>query len=247
MAYVATVFEPHESISYGGAMLALPALISQGILKATQIYQPLPKGYYGIVHVLLLLAYMNLWRIRNPEQLKQYAPGELGKAMGLDRVPEAKCLRNKISQIVSQNKADQWQQQLAGEWIKEQSCAFFYVDGHVRIYHGYQAQLSKTFVSRQKLCLAGTTEYWINNVQGMPFISIISDLNDQLTKVIRLEIVPQLIAATTTPALEAQLQNNPLLPRFTLIFDRAGYDLHLFEQLWNEHRIAIITYPQKCS
>ena len=242
MLYASTVFESHESISHGGVMLALPALIGQGLLKAIQVYQPLPNGYYGMVHVLLLLAYMNLWRIRNPEQLKQCAPGELGKVMGLDRVPEAKCLRKKISQIVSQNKADQWQQHLATEWIKEQACAFFYVDGHVRIYHGYQAQLSKTFVSRQKLCLAGTTEYWINDVQGMPFISIISNLNDHLTKVIRHEIVPQLLRHTTSPVLETQLQNNPLLPRFTLIFDRAGYDLTLFQQLWNEHRIAIITY-----
>lgn len=223
-------------------LLALPALLSQGLLKATQVYQSLSNGYYGMVHILLLLAYMNLWRIRNPEQLKQCAPGELGKVMGLDRVPEAKCLRGKISQIVSQNKADQWQQQLAGEWIQEQACAFFYVDGHVRIYHGYEAHLSKTFVSRQKLCLAGTTEYWINDVQGMPFISIISELNDHLTKVIRHQIVPQLIDLTTSAELEAQLQNNPLLPRFTLIFDRAGYDLSLFQQLWEDHRIAIITY-----
>jgi hypothetical protein len=237
-----TVFESHQSISHAGVLVALPALISQGLLKATQIYQPLPNGYYGIVHVLLLLAYMNLWRLRNPEQLKQCSPGELGKVMGLDRVPEVKCLRKKINQIVSQNKADQWQQQLAAEWIEEQACAFFYVDGHVRIYHGYKAQLNKTFVSRQKLCLSGTTEYWINDMQGMPFISIISDLNEHLTKIIRHEIVPQLIRHTTSPQLEAQLQNNPLLPRFTLIFDRAGYDLKLFQQLWEEYRIAIITY-----
>ncbi len=240
--YAPTVFESHESISYAGVLLALPALLSQGLLKAIQVYQPLSNGYYGMVHILLLLAYMNLWRIRNPEQLKKCAPGELGKAMGLDRVPEAKCLRDKIKQIVSQNKADQWQQQLACEWIQEQACAFFYVDGHVRIYHGYEASLSKTFVSRQKLCLAGTTEYWINDVQGMPFISIISELNDHLTKVIRHQIVPQLISHTTSAELEAQLQNNPLLPRFTLIFDRAGYDLSLFQWLWEEHRIAIITY-----
>src|SRR6478672_5119470 len=61
-------------------------------------------------------------------------------------------------------------------------------------------------------------------------------------KVIRHEIVPQLIGHTTSAQLEIQLQNNPLLPRFTLIFDRAGYDLTLFQQLWDEYRIAIITY-----
>lgn len=71
----------------------MPALISQGLLKAREIYQPLPNGYYGLEHILLLLANMALLRIYNPEQLKTCKPGELGKLMGLDRVPEVKCLR----------------------------------------------------------------------------------------------------------------------------------------------------------
>lgn len=48
---------------------------------------------------------MSLSRIKTPEQLKTCKPGELGKLLGLDRVPEAKCLRAKIGQIVEQRKA----------------------------------------------------------------------------------------------------------------------------------------------
>lgn len=40
---------------------------------------------------------------------------------------------------------------------------FFYIDGHVLVYHGDEANLPKRFVSREKLCLSGTTEYWIND------------------------------------------------------------------------------------
>ena len=36
---------------------------------------------------------MALLRIRNPEQLKAHAPGELGLLLGLDRAPERKTLR----------------------------------------------------------------------------------------------------------------------------------------------------------
>ena len=39
------------------------------------------------------LAFMYLCRIKNPEQLKHISPGEFGRLLGLDRVPEAKNLR----------------------------------------------------------------------------------------------------------------------------------------------------------
>jgi hypothetical protein len=35
-------------------------------------------------------------RIKNPEQLKQCRPGEIGNIIGLDRIAEVKCLRGKI-------------------------------------------------------------------------------------------------------------------------------------------------------
>src|SRR5580693_7254215 len=97
MQQVQTVFGHHQSVENAGILLALPALISQGLLQAAdKIYQSLAKGSYGLEHILLLLAYMALLRIRNPEQLKTCKPGELGKIMGLDRVPEVKCLREKL-------------------------------------------------------------------------------------------------------------------------------------------------------
>jgi hypothetical protein len=55
------------------------------------------------------------------------------------------------------------------------------------------------------------------------------------------QIVPRLLAEVpgqpSAPALEA----NPWLPRFTMIFDRAGYSPEFFAQQW-ERRIAVITY-----
>ncbi len=165
---VQTVFGHHQSVEHASILLALPALISQGLLQAGKVYQCLAKGYYGLEHIVLLLAYMALLRIRNPEQLKTCKPGELGKIMGLDRVPEVKCLREKLSQIVLQNKAEDFERHLSKQWIEQQACLYFYIDGHVRIYHGPQATLPKKFVSRQKLCLVGTAEYWVNDHLGQP-------------------------------------------------------------------------------
>jgi len=44
---------------------------------------------YTTLQVVTLLAYMALCRIKTVEQLQYESPGELGKLMGLDRVPEA--------------------------------------------------------------------------------------------------------------------------------------------------------------
>ena len=148
-----------------GVLLLLPALIAQGLLKGIEVYGSIRKGYYGLLSILLLLSFMLLSRIKTPEQLKNCKPGELGKILGLDRVPETRCLRDKIKQIVAHKKANEFNHAVSELWITEQDneILFFYVDGHVRVYHGNKATLTKRFVSREKLCLAGTTDYWVNN------------------------------------------------------------------------------------
>jgi hypothetical protein len=47
-----------------------------------------------------------------------------------------------------------------------------YVDGHVRLYHGHQTALPRRYVSRQRLCLRATTDYWVNDGLGQPFFVI---------------------------------------------------------------------------
>ncbi len=46
-----------------------------------------------------------------------------------------------------------------------------YVDGHVRVYSGNKTSLPKRYVSRQKLCLRGLTDYLVNDALGKPFFS----------------------------------------------------------------------------
>lgn len=238
------LFTAGNSIEHAAVLLALPALESQGLLKALEVYGPLPAGYYSLTHVLLLLGYMALLRIGNPEQLKTCNPGELGRLMGLDRIPEMRCLRQKITWITLQQKAVDFERSLFTHWVtpEQDGCLYFYVDGHVRIYFGNKANLSKTYVSRQKLCLCGTTEYWVNDRQGSPYLSVIGDLNEHLRLVIEDQIVPRLLEDTQDMVTPQQLRCQPLLPRFTLLFDREAYDIPFFIRLWQQHRIAIITY-----
>jgi hypothetical protein len=238
----APVFQPANDVCHAGVLFLVPALLSQGLLKATAIYQPLRKGYYGLISILLTLAFMFLSRIKCPEQLKTCKVGELGKLLGLDRVPEAKCLRYKIEQIVTQQKAAVFNQALSQEWIDKEAPLFFYVDGHVRVYHGDLAHLPKRYVSREKLCLAGTTEFWVNNELGMPYLVVTGELNEKLKHVILTQIIPALLRDTASQVNQEMLDRNPLQARFSLVFDREAYDVPFFKLLWDTHRIAVVTY-----
>jgi hypothetical protein len=232
-------FGNHNNVQFGGVLLAVPALISQGLGEAVNIYQPFSNCYYGLEPVFMLLGFMSLLRIKSPEQLKQCSPGELGKVLGLDRAPEVKTLRHKISMIVAQQQAKAFQQALLHKWTQTQPCVFFYIDGHVRVYSGSEANLGRKFVSRQKLCLAGTTEYWVNDEMGLPLMCVIGELNEKLRQAIEVDIVPQLLHDTVG---DPRIDQDADLPRFTLIFDREAYEPAFFSRLWTKHRIAVITY-----
>jgi hypothetical protein len=68
--------------------------------------------------IFLALALFALVRCRSLEQSRYLSPGEWGKLLGLDRLPEVKTLRRKISELCGQDgQAAQWQSRLAGEWM----------------------------------------------------------------------------------------------------------------------------------
>jgi hypothetical protein len=135
------IFEAARDIPQGGVLLALPALLSVGLLRHSELYE-LPQGFYSLSSVLVLLALMALARIRSIEQLRYAAAGEWGNLLGLDRVPEVRTLREKLKLLCSeQGRAAKWNAVLAKEWIGEyeieqSSGLAFYIDGHVRVYHG---------------------------------------------------------------------------------------------------------------
>ncbi len=215
-------------------LFAIPALISQGLEKFFKVFNPLPAGFYGLHHVILILGFMYLCRIKNPEQLKKHPPGELGKLLGLDRIPEVGYFRKKLKQIIAQSKADELHAELFHSWVEEMPEMFFYIDGHVRVYHGEQANLPKRYVSREKLCLSGTTEFWVNDQQGLPLMVLTGELNEKIKNAIE-EIIPKILK-------EINRKVKPDEPIFTIVVDREAYDPAWFKKLWDDYSIAVITY-----
>jgi len=78
---VAPKFESCLDVPNGGVLFGLPALLAVGLLRHTEKYFELPKGYYGIQSVFLLLAFMALARQKFIENLRFVPPGEWGKLL----------------------------------------------------------------------------------------------------------------------------------------------------------------------
>ena len=236
-------FEASESVPNAGVLFALPALLSLGLLHNTNKYFQLPKGYYGLASIFLLLAFMALARIKSVERLRYCAPGEWGKILGLDRIPEVRTLREKLKILSTEGECTQWGADLCDQWMAADlsSAAMLYIDGHVRVYHGSQTKLPKHHVARERLCLRATTDYWVNAMDGQPFLYINKEVDPGLIQVVEGEIVPRLEQEVPAQPTTEQLDNNPLLSRFTLIFDREGYSPALLLRL-KKKRIACITY-----
>jgi transposase len=238
-----TQFQLCRDVSYGGVLCALPALAENGLFGHLDSL-PVVSGYYRKLHLIVLLAYMALCRIKAVEQLQYEKPGELGKLMGLDRIPEVRCLRKKLSELSRKEAPDRWAAVLSKEWMQQrpQLAGTLYVDGHVRVYHGKQTQLPRRYIARQRLCLRGTTDYWVNDALGLPFFSVERPVDHGLLEALRNDIVPRLLKDVPAQPTAEELKADPHLSRFVIIFDREGYSPAFFRQMWEQHRIGCITY-----
>jgi hypothetical protein len=269
-------FEAALDVPRGGVLCALPALLAMGLLEGTDTYFTLPPGYYAADSLLMLLAFMVLNRMQSIEELRDDAPGEWGKLLGLDRVPEVRTLREKV-QIMSQTgQPEEWSARLGQRWMGDaegmdasaSSANVLCIDGHVRVYHGQQTQLPKHYVAREKLCLRATVDYWVNALDGQPFMVINQVVDPGLIRSIEGEILPLLEArhpALAKPApgeaeqaAEASITTDLALatlagefipasaarrvpPRLTLVFDREGYSPEFFQRM-RDKGIACLTY-----
>ena len=224
-------FSPNEGVHYAGVLLALPFLAGLSYLDTgKKVYGSLKKAYYGLQSILLTLAFMALLRMKNPEQLKNGNPGDFGIILGLDRCPEVKTLRRKLNELGLQNKSGKFMETLSRTWVEQDNdiLGFSYIDGHVRPYHGSKHTLPKTHVARRRLCMAATTDFWVNGTNCEPLFFVTTEANNSLLSTVENEIIPELNRLSKGE-------------RVTLVFDREGWSPKLFLK-WKDSGIDVLTY-----
>jgi len=240
---LAPCFQTSLDVPNGGVLFSLPALLVMGLLRHTGRYFQLPKGYYRLDSIFLLLAFMALARKKSIEALRYCAPGEWGKLLGLDRIPEVKTLRTKVHLLTADDQAVQWGGELSRDWMEmfPETTGVLYIDGHVRVYHGAQTELPRHHVAREKLCLRATTDYWVNAMDGQPFFLVNKAVDPGLLTVLEEDILPRLEREIPNQQSLFELTEEKLIPRFTLVFDREGYSPDFMLRTW-ARRIACQTY-----
>ena len=213
------LFGSATAIPRAGVLLALPVLVASGVFASAQkIYGQLGPAFYGLRTSLLTLLLMALWRIKRPEGLKEYSPQDLGRVLGLDRAPEVKTLRRKLARLAAAQRATQFGQALAEQRIARRGTAlgFLYLDGHVRVYHGHH-RLPKAHVTRLRISLPATSDYWVNDSAGDPLFVVTAEANAGLVRML--------------PGLLQQIRTLVGQRRVTVVFDRGGFSPKLFQQM----------------
>jgi len=225
-------FESAESVAKAGVLVAMSALLGQGLVDVGRgVYGSLKNGYYGLTSMLLTFGLMALIRIKSTEGLSEHAPGEFGLVLGLDRAPEMKTARRKLAELAARGRALEFSRAFSERWAGEDPSAlgYLYIDGHVRPYHGRKYKLPKTHVQRRRLCMPATTDYWVNDANAEPLLFVTAVANEGLLAMMDKDLLPEIRRLVGEDR------------RVTLVFDREGWSPKRFRK-WEKAGFDVITY-----
>jgi prepilin-type processing-associated H-X9-DG protein len=215
----APLFRDGSAVPRAAVLLAIPALLSTGVLDAAkQTWGSIGPAFYGLRTTIVTMLLMALLRIKRPEALKEHAPPDLGRVLGLDRAPEVKTLRRKLTRLTAMGGAELFGRLLAHRRVATHGHAmgFLYIDGHVRIYYG-QRRIPKTHAARIHAIAPATSDYWVNDQAGDPLFVVTAQANASVTKML--------------PGLLDQIRKLVGDRRVTVVFDRGGYSPKLFVKI----------------
>lgn len=215
----APLFANGAGLPFVGVLLAVPGLVASGLCEeAARLYaNELGPAFYGLRTSLVALVLLSLLRLKRPENLKEYAPPDLGRVLGLDRAPEVKTLRRKLHRLAEG----------AGEHLiaavaarrahaRDDAMAFLLVDGHVRVYNGKE-KLPEAHVARMRISMPATQDVWVNDADGCPLLFVTQEAHPSL--------------ASALPPVLAEVREAVGSRRVTVVFDRGGWSPALFRQL----------------
>lgn len=214
------LFADQECLPRAGVLLAVPLLVRHGLIGTfASVYHSIGPAFYGLRTIVVTLFLGALLRIKRPEHWKEYRAEDLGAILGLDRAPEVKTVRRKLTRLAAMGRGKRLMDAMARQRIAEDPdrIAFLYVDGHVREYHG-KFPLFEAKKAQRQVVTPATTDTWVHDANGEPLLVVTSEMNAKLTQVLEpiLADVRRLVGDQR---------------RMTVIFDRGGFSPKLFARL----------------
>jgi hypothetical protein len=77
---------------------------------------------------------------------------------------------------------------------------------------------------------------------GQPFFAVERPIDHGLLEALKSDIVPRLLKEVPGQPTAAELEADRYRARFVILFDREGYSPEFFKEMWQDYRIACITY-----
>ena len=216
---------------YMGTALYYPALEALGLLDAALSCFGLPgAARFGVRAVVLTRCFLSLLSKTTLEAAKHLRRWEFGLLVGAGRAPAVKTLRRKLGTLIKQGQASRFGEMLARRWVEQGMVATAYlsVDGHMKAYTG-KRRLVECWNAQRRMPLPGVETYFVNDQQGRPLLFVTEEANASLA-----QALPRVVAAIRRVVGER---------RFTVVFDRGGFDGKLFTWL-QQKGIAFITYQR---
>ena len=122
---------------------------------------------------------LSLLRLKRPEHPRSSRHRIRARA-GLDRVPEVKTLRRKLHRLAA-GPSDALLLAVARRRAqeREETLAWLYVDGHVRVYNGKE-RLPMAHVTRMRISMPATQYMWVHDGDGRPVLFVTQEAHPSL-------------------------------------------------------------------
>ncbi len=214
------VFTQGAGLPLLGMLLILSALDATGLIDAArEVYKRLKSGFYGLTSVLVTMVFMALAREPRAQGATRIPPHDLGRLLALDRAPEVKTIRRKLSELAAKAAGSELIAAIARARATERPevLGYLYIDGHVRVYAG-EKDLQKAHVTRARIAARATLETWVNDTCGDPVMVVTAEPSASLVKEIR-----RLLAEIRRLVKDDR--------RVTIVFDRGGWSPDLFAEM----------------
>lgn len=209
-----------SSLPLAGALAILPALAATGLIEvAAELYRTSRSAFYGLRSLVLAVVFAALVGEARAEGLTRIDPVDLGRLLGLDRAPEVSTLRRRMGFLAQRGSSPALLEALAARHVEShpEAAGVFYVDGHVRAYHG-EADVRKAHVARMRLSMPAAVDTWVCDARGDGVLVWCEEPGNSLVGELRR--VAQEVRSLVGPD-----------ARPMIIFDRGGWSPRLFAEL----------------
>jgi transposase len=167
LAEAVPVITEGSSLPLAGALVILPALAVTGLIDiAGAVFSRAGAAFYGLRSLVLTVVLAAVVGEPRAEGLTRIDPADLGRLLGLDRAPEVRTIRRRFEALSRQNRSAELIAALARRHVEANRSAagVFYVDGHVRAYHG-KADIPKAHLARMRLAMPAAADTWVADGQ----------------------------------------------------------------------------------